>query len=94
MILDGNPNRYEVTEHIDTKVEANRQMLSTLKKSKSIQNMNPGANFDTLVVGPLGILVALVKIQIGQGYSNSGRFYGRPSMSPFPAIRFSMVIET
>ena len=56
--------------------------------------MNPGANFDTSVVGPLGILVAFVKIQIGQGSSNSGRFSERPSMSTFLAIRFSLVIET
>ena len=29
--------------------------------------MNPGANLDTSVVGPLEILVALVRRQIGQG---------------------------
>ena len=56
--------------------------------------MNPGANFETSVVGPLEILVALVKRQIGQGSSNSGRFSGRPSMSPFLAICFSPVIKT
>ena len=56
--------------------------------------MNPGANFETLVVGPLGILVALVKRQIGQGSSNSERFSGILSMSPFTAIRFSLAIET
>ena len=40
------------------------------------------------------ILVALVKRKIVQGYSKLGRFYGRPSMSPFLAIRFSLVIDT
>ena len=44
------------------------------------------------MVRPLEILVALVKRQTGQGYSNSGRFFGRPSMSPFLAIRFIRVI--
>ena len=53
--------------------------------------MNTGANFETSVVGPLGILFALVKRQIGQGYSNSGRFSGRPSMSPFLAIFFQLI---
>ena len=56
--------------------------------------MNPGENFETSVVGPLGILVALVKIKIGQGSYNSGIFSGRLSMSPFLAIRFFLVIET
>ena len=65
-----------------------------IEKKKSIRIMNPGENFETSVVGPLRILAALVKIQIGQGSSNSGRFSGRPSMSPFLAIRFNLVIET
>ena len=55
--------------------------------------MNPGANIETSVIRPLVILVALVMRQIGQVYSKSGRFYGRPSMSPFIEISFSMVIE-
>ena len=46
------------------------------------------------MVVPLVILVALVKRKIGQGYSNSGRFSGRPSMSPFLAICFILVIDT
>ena len=54
--------------------------------------MNSEADFETSVVGPLGILFALVNRQIGQGYYKSGIFYGRPSTSPFLAIRFSMVI--
>ena len=49
---------------------------------------------DTSVVVPPVMLFALVKIQIGQGYSNSGIFSGRPFMSPFLVIRFSMLIET
>ena len=94
LLLDGNPKGYEVADHIATKVEVNPQMLSTLKNAKSIWSFNPGGNLETSMVGPLGILVALVKRQIGQGSSNSGRFSGRPSMSPFLAISFSLVIET
>ena len=94
LLLDGNPNGYEVAEHIASKVELNPRMLSTLKNEKFIWSMNPEEIFDISVVGPLVILVALVKRQIGQGSSNSGRFSGRPSMSPFIAIRFSRVIET
>ena len=71
-----------------TKVEVNPRMISTLKNAKSIWSMNPGENFDTSVFGTLGILVALVKRKIGQGSSNSGICYRRPSMSTF------MVIET
>ena len=94
LLLYGNPKGYEVAEHIATTVEVNPRMLSKLKNSKVIWSMNPGANFETSVVRSLGILVALVKRQIGQGYSNSGIFSGRPSMSPFIAICFSLVIET
>ena len=71
MLLDGNPNGFEVSEHIATKLEVNKRILSILKNEKYILSMNLGGRFDTLVVGPLGILVALVKIQIGHGYSNS-----------------------
>ena len=94
LLLGGNPNGYEVADHIDTKVEVNPRMISTLKNAKSILSMNIGANFETSVVGPLGIFAALVMMQIGQDYSNSGRFSGRPSMSPFLGIRFSLVIDT
>ena len=38
------------------------------------------------MVGTLSILVALVRIEIGNGSVNPGRFDGRPSMSPFLAI--------
>ena len=54
--------------------------------------MNPGVNFEASVVGVLVILVVLVKRQIGQGSSNSGRLSGRPSISTFLAMRFSLVI--
>ena len=94
LLLGGNPKGCAVAEHIATKFEVNPQMLSTLKNEKSIWSMNPGANFETSVVGPLGILVALVKIQIGQVSSNSGKLVGRPLKIPFLAICFSMVIET
>ena len=56
--------------------------------------MKPGANFETSVVGPMGILVALVKRKIGQVYSRSGRFSGRPSVSTFLATSFSLGIDT
>ena len=92
LLLDGNPKGYEVAEHISIKVEVNLRMLLTLKNAKSIRSMNPGEKFETSVVGPLEILVALVKRKIEQGYSNSGRFSGRPSMSPFLTIHFSQVI--
>ena len=45
-------------------------MLSTLKNAKSVWIVNPGGDFETSVVGSLGILVALVKRQIDQGSSN------------------------
>ena len=50
--------------------------------------------FEASVVGPLGILVALVKRNIGQGSSKSGIFSGITSMIPFLEISFIMVIET
>ena len=56
--------------------------------------MKPGEDFDTSVVGPLGILVALFDRQIGKGSSKSGRFYVRPSMIHFLVISFSIVIDT
>ena len=94
LLLDGSQKWYEVADHIATKVEVNQRMISASKNEKSIWSMNPGAKFETSVVGYLGILVALVKRQIGKGYSNSGRFSGRPSMSTFLDIIFSLVIET
>ena len=36
LLLDGNPNGYEVAEHIFTKVEVNPRMISTLKNEKFI----------------------------------------------------------
>ena len=93
-LLDGNPKWYEVEEHIATKVEANIQMLSTFKNKKSIWSMNPGANFDASMVGPLVILVALVNIEMGQVSSKSRRFVGRHSMSPFLPVHFNLTIET
>ena len=55
--------------------------------------MNPGENVDTSIVEPLGILVALVKRQIGQGYSILGIFFGILPISTFFAIRFSMATK-
>ena len=94
LLLDGNPKGYEVAEHIVTKVELNPPMLSTLKNSKSIWSMNPGANLETSMVVNLYISVGLVKRQIGQGSSKWGGGYGRPSMSPFIAIFIILIIYT
>ena len=66
LILDGNPKGHELAEHIATKVEVNPQIILTLKIEKSIWIMKPGANFETSMVVPLWILVALVNIQIGK----------------------------
>ena len=65
-----------------------------IEKRKYIWSMNPGANLEMSMVGPLGILFALVKRKIRQGYSKSGIFVGTSSMSPFLAIRFILTIET
>ena len=94
LLLNVNPKGYELAEHIATKVEVNIRMLSTLKNEKSIWRMKPGRDFDTSVVRTLGVLVALIKRQIGQGYSKSGIFSGILSMSSFLVICFSLVIET
>ena len=94
LLLAGIPKGYEVTEHISTKVEVNQQMISALKNQKSIWSMNRRAKFETSLVVPLGISVALVNTQIGKSYSKSGRSSGRPSMSPFLVINFCLVIET
>ena len=56
--------------------------------------MKPGKHLEKLMVGPLGISYALVERQIGQEYSKSERFVGRPSMDPFLIIHFSLVIDT
>ena len=53
----------------------------------------PRGNFETSVVRPLEVLISLVKRQIGYSYSKSGMFYGRPSMSPFTSILFSLEIN-
>ena len=92
LIMYGNPKGYEVAEHISTKFEVNLQMLSTLKYAKSIWSMKPGANFDTSMVIPMLIFVALVRRQIGQGYSKSGIFYGRPFMITFLVISLSLIL--
>ena len=76
MFLDVNSKGCKVAEHIATKVMVNPRILSTLKKEKSIQSIKTGVNFETVVVGPLVIVVALVKRQIVNDYSKSGRFLG------------------
>ena len=69
-------------------------MVLILKKAKSIWNINLGENFETSIVGPLVILVALVRRQIGQGYSNSGNLVGRPSINTLFPLSLSNGIET
>ena len=51
--------------------------------------MNPGVNFETSMVVPLGMLFTLVKRQVRQGSSKSGRLVGIPSMSTFLVISLS-----
>ena len=46
------------------------------------------------MVVPVGILFALVKRQIGQGSSKSGRFVGIPFMSTFIVTFIILVIVT
>ena len=94
MFLCENWKGYELSEHIATKDEVNLRMISTLKNAKSIWSMNPGANFETSVVGTLVFVVALFKRKRGQGYSKSGKLFGRPFMSPLIKIRLSLVIKT
>ena len=42
LLLNGNPNGYEVSDHIATKVEVNTRMLSTLKMKNSFEAWNQG----------------------------------------------------
>ena len=93
-LLDVNTKESEAAENIATKVEVNTQTISTLKSAKSIRGINPGEDFETSMVGPLGILVALVKGKIGQVSSKSGICFGRTSMRTFITISFSLEIET
>ena len=92
--LDIKPKGYKVKKYIATNVEVNSRMVSTLRNEKSIWSMNPGENFETSMLAPLEILVALVTIQIGQGYSKSGRVFGRPFMRNFFYICCNPEIET
>ena len=64
-----------------------------IEKRKVYLTHEPRGNFNTSGVRPLGNLFSLVKIQIGKGYSKSGRFSRRPSINPFLTINFSLVIE-
>ena len=92
LILGRNTKGYEVAEHIDTKVEVNPQMISTLKNAKSIWSMNPWENVEKSMVGPLGILLSFFNRQLWHGSSKSGMFVGRPSKSNFLEISFSLSI--
>ena len=51
--------------------------------------MNPGEIFYTTMVIPLGILVALVNIQMGHSYSKLGIFLGGLFMSTFDILQDS-----
>ena len=94
LILDIDTKGCEVAEQTSKKVEVNPQMLSTLKKWRIHTEHEPRGNFESSVVRPLGILTSLVKRQIGYSYYKSGIFYGRPSMSPFIYILFSLEVKT
>ena len=87
-LLDGNPKVYEVKEHIATKVDVNIWMLKKIQNAKYIWSMNPGANLETSVVGPMGILDSLVNRQIWHGSSKSRWFSGITPTSTFLAIHF------
>ena len=76
LLLDVNPNRYEVAEHKATKVEVNSWMLSTLKKEKSIWSMKTGEKIETPVVGPLRILADFIKRKIVRVIPSQGGFLG------------------
>ena len=67
--------------------------------SFNIKNENPSGAWnhgkvETSMVGPLEVLLSLIKRQIGHGSSKSGIYFGRPYMSTFLGICFSLVIET
>ena len=90
--MDRNPKGYEVAEHI-VKVRGKSMDTFNIEKRKVYLTHEPRGNFNTSGVRPLGNLFSLVKIQIGKGYSKSGRFSRRPSINPFLTINFSLVIE-
>ena len=94
LLLYINPNIYDVDDHIDTKVEVNAWILSTLNNEKYIWIMKPGANFETSMTGPLDVLVALVNSKIGKVSSSSNKFVWRPFMRPFFDICCNFEIET
>ena len=47
MLLDVNPNECNLSEHISTKVEVNKRIISTFNHGKSIWVIKPGAKFET-----------------------------------------------
>ena len=51
-------------------------------------------NFETPMLVPLGIVVDLVKRQIGQGCSKSGIFVMRPLMITSFAVIYNLTMET
>ena len=67
---------------------------SNIEKGKIHLKHETRGGVQTLVVGTMVILVTSVKRHIGQGSSKSGIFCGRPSISPFIAISFSLIIDT
>ena len=77
--MDRNPRRYEVAEHIATKVEVNPRMLSTLKKEKSILSKNPGRGGGASMVGPLVISVVFFRKKNCRVIPSQGYFLGDPS---------------
>ena len=93
LILDGNPTGYEVAEHTATKVEVNPWITSTPKKKIHLKHESR-EGFETSVVGPLGVLVALVKRQTGHVSSKSGGGFWETLDGTFFAIRFSLLIDT
>ena len=56
--------------------------LNTEKRKIHLKHESMGT-FEISMIGPKEVLVALIKRQIGQASSNSGRFVVRTSMSTF-----------
>ena len=55
--------------------------------------MNPGGEFETSMLGPLGNSFDLVKIQICQGYSKSSELFFRTFMTPLFDIHHNLEMD-
>ena len=94
LLLDGNPNGYDLAEYTTKKVDANIQMISTLKNTKYVWSMKSGSKFDTSMVVPMGMLVDLVNSPIGKNYSKSGKYVVTPFMRTLFVIHWNIESKT